>query len=294
MRMRTTTWLIAIIVTASGILACSFAAPDATFQQVTEWVKPATVRIESHDGANSSIGTGCILTPDGYVLTCAHVVDSAKSILVKFADNTQAPAAIVRSDPRLDLAILKVSTLGLPCLRLGDSGKLKSGEPVLMLGCPQGLDVTASAGVVGNEKSSIMGRKVIQFSIPVDQGCSGGPLITQTGEVVGLVSATLQGAKSYGFAIPSNEFADFLESSKVTPQSSLGYQRRSRQRSSAGTSGSTPPLGLPARKRCCAIRFRVSLTCRARWRWAVRNISCWTKPAAISPYQTPPCRITIC
>ncbi|MDN3639799.1 DegQ family serine endoprotease [Simiduia curdlanivorans] len=170
-----------------------------------------------------SMGSGFVVSSDGYILTNNHVVESADEISVRLSDHREYSAEIVGTDPRSDLALLKVEAKGLPMLEFADSEKLKVGEWVLAIGSPFGLDFTASAGIV-----SAIGRSIpternenyvpfIQTDVAINPGNSGGPLFNMDGKVVGINSQIYTrsgGSIGLSFAIPSNVAVDVIEQLK--------------------------------------------------------------------------------
>jgi serine protease Do len=144
------------------------------------------------------LGSGFILSPDGYVMTNAHVVDGADEVYVNLTDKREFKAKIVGVDKRTDVAVLKIEAKGLPAVSIGDDSKLKVGEWVMAIGTPFGLENTVTAGIV-----SAMARdtgeeiRFIQTDVAVNPGNSGGPLINMRGEVVGINSQIL--SRSGGF-----------------------------------------------------------------------------------------------
>ena len=156
-------------------------------------------------------GSGFVIDSSGIIVTNNHVVKDAKTVTVTMADGNTYPAKILGTDPKTDLAVLKI-TAGhpLPYLELGDSTKVVPGEWVIAMGNPFGLDGTVTAGIV-----SALGRdigdgpydKFIQIDAPINEGNSGGPLFDQQGQVIGVNTAILSpsgGSVGIGFAIPSN------------------------------------------------------------------------------------------
>ncbi|MGE0384065.1 MAG: DegQ family serine endoprotease [Gammaproteobacteria bacterium] len=154
------------------------------------------------------IGSGFIVSADGYVLTNAHVVANADEVTVKLADKRELTAKVVGSDDKSDVALLKVDAGDLPTLRIGDPGKLRVGEWVAAIGSPFGLESTVTAGIV-----SAKGREIgddsyvpfIQTDVPINPGNSGGPLLNMNGEVVGINSQIFSRSGGYmglSFSIP--------------------------------------------------------------------------------------------
>ncbi|SAK55993.1 peptidase S1C, Do [Caballeronia catudaia] len=169
---------------------------------------------------SSGVGSGFILSTDGYVMTNAHVVDDADTIYVTLTDKREFKARLVGVDERTDVAVVKISATNLPAITIGDSNKVRVGEWVLAIGSPFGLDNTVTAGIV-----SAKGRDTgdylpfIQTDVAVNPGNSGGPLINMAGEVIGINSQIYSrtgGFMGISFAIPIDEamrVADQLKTS---------------------------------------------------------------------------------
>ncbi len=155
------------------------------------------------------IGSGFILSADGFVMTNAHVVDGADEVLVTLTDKREFKARIVGADRRTDVAVVKIEASGLPFVKLGDVNRLKVGEWVMAIGSPFGLDNTVTAGIV-SAKQRDTGELVpfIQTDVAINPGNSGGPLINLRGEVVGINSQIYSrsgGFMGISFAIPIDE-----------------------------------------------------------------------------------------
>ncbi|WP_105103912.1 DegQ family serine endoprotease [Microbulbifer pacificus] len=167
----------------------------------------------------ASMGSGFIISSDGYVVTNNHVVDGADEVRVTLTDRREYDAKVIGTDPRSDLALIKVDANDLPTVRWGDSEKMKVGEWVVAIGSPFGLDYSASAGIV-----SAMGRSIpnesrenyvpfIQTDVAINPGNSGGPLFNLNGEVVGINSQIYTrsgGSIGLSFAIPSSLAQDVV------------------------------------------------------------------------------------
>ena len=153
-------------------------------------------------------GSGFIVSPDGVILTNAHVVQGADEVTVKLADRREFRAKVLGSDPRTDVAVLKIDAKGLPTVPLGNARALQTGEWVLAIGSPFGLESTVTAGVVSATGRSLGNDSQVQFiqtDVAVNPGNSGGPLLNTRGEVVGINSQIYSqtgGYQGLSFAIP--------------------------------------------------------------------------------------------
>jgi S1-C subfamily serine protease len=170
---------------------------------VVDAVGPAVVGV-------SGVGTGMLLTPDGYALTNSHVASAVKAYELTLRDGSALKAELVGKDPHTDLAVLRASGAGLPHANLGDSSKLRVGQLVVAIGHPFGFQSTVTTGVVsalGRTMRSQSGRtieNIIQTDAALNPGNSGGPLVDTRGEVVGINTAIIAMAQGICFAVPSN------------------------------------------------------------------------------------------
>jgi serine protease Do len=158
----------------------------------------------------ASLGSGFLVSGDGYVVTNNHVVQGGRDIIVKLGQGGEHRARVVGVDPEIDLALLKIEAGSTPLLPLGDSDQLEVGEPVMAIGNPFGLDQTVTTGIVSAKERFIgTGRydDFIQTDASVNPGNSGGPLVDSRGAVVGITTAIFSrsgGSIGIGFAIPIN------------------------------------------------------------------------------------------
>jgi len=177
------------------------------------------------------VGSGFIVSSDGFVMTNAHVVEGADEVTVRLTDKREFKARVVGADKRTDIAVLKLDATGLPAVRLGDVSRLKVGEWVIAIGSPFDLDNTVTAGIV-SAKARDTGDLVpfIQTDVAINPGNSGGPLINLRGEVVGVNSQIYSRSGGYmgiSFAIPIDEasrVADQLRTSGRVVRGRIGVQ----------------------------------------------------------------------
>lgn len=160
------------------------------------------------DFQNKSLGSGFIISPDGYILTNAHVVDSADEIAVKLTDKREFKAKVIGTDKRTDVALIKIEASGLPVVKMGDPGKLRVGEWVVAIGSPFGFESSVTAGIVSAKGRALPQENFVPFiqtDVAINPGNSGGPLFNMRGEVVGINSQIYSRTGGYmgvAFAIP--------------------------------------------------------------------------------------------
>ncbi|MBI4742290.1 MAG: DegQ family serine endoprotease [Betaproteobacteria bacterium] len=160
------------------------------------------------DFESRSLGSGFIVSADGYVLTNAHVVESADEILVRLTDKREFKAKVIGADKRTDVALIKIDAAGLPAVHLGDPNALRVGEWVVAIGSPFGFDNSVTAGIVSAKGRSLPQENFVPFiqtDVAINPGNSGGPLFNMKGEVVGINSQIYSrsgGFMGISFAIP--------------------------------------------------------------------------------------------
>jgi len=163
------------------------------------------------------MGSGFIISEDGYVLTNEHVIGSATEINVYLANQEKSlPAKVVGSDEELDLAVLKINATKLPYLKLGNDNNIRVGEWVIAIGNPYGLDHTVTAGVISAKGRPVQVedrqyKNLLQTDASINPGNSGGPLLNLAGEVIGINTAVNSSAQGIGFAIPASTVTTVLE-----------------------------------------------------------------------------------
>ena len=176
-----------------------------------------------------SLGSGFIISNDGYVITNHHVVKGADEIIVKLSDRRQLVAEMVGSDPRSDIALLKLEGSDFPSVKLGDSDAIKVGQWVLAIGSPFGFDASVTAGIVSAKGRSLPSENYVPFiqtDVAINPGNSGGPLFDLDGKVVGINSQIYTrsgGFMGLSFAIPIEDAMDVVDQLKTHGYVSRGW-----------------------------------------------------------------------
>jgi serine protease Do len=199
-----------------------------------------------------SVGSGFIISSDGYLITNAHVVDGADEVNVKLADKREFKAKVIGADKRTDVALLKIEAKDLPKVTIGDPEKLKVGEWVVAIGKPFGLENTMTAGIVSGKGRDLPQENLVPFiqtDAAVNPGNSGGPLFNLKGEVVGINSLIFSRTGGYmglSFAIPidlaMNTVAQLKDKGKVT-RGRIGVQITEVSKETAESFGLPKPTG---------------------------------------------------
>lgn len=255
--------VVVLVITLSGFRpAFAGALPD--FQQIVRDNSPAVVKIiveqnadqggSQHPGPEEipeelrrffefrgappsqqermGLGSGFIISEDGYVLTNNHVVEGADSVIVRMSDRREFDAEIIGTDPRSDLALLRIDASDLPTLKLAADDNLEVGEWVLAIGSPFGLDYSVSAGIVSAKGRSLPTEKnenyvpFIQTDVAINPGNSGGPLFNLAGEVIGVNSQIFTrsgGSIGLSFAIPASVARNVVEQLKENGRVTRGW-----------------------------------------------------------------------
>jgi len=176
---------------------------DPFFQFFKRFQIPMPQQTPSH-----GIGSGFIISPDGYILTNSHVVSGASEVSVKLTDRREFRAKVVGTDPRTDIALIKIDAKSLPTLRIGDPSKAKVGQWVVAMGSPFGFENSVTAGIVSAKSRTLPDSGYVPFiqtDVAVNPGNSGGPLFNLDGEVIGINSQIYSQTGGYmglSFAIP--------------------------------------------------------------------------------------------
>ena len=222
------------------------AAPDmdaALKQQMPEGIPPEMEELFKHFLENpnepggpmpgpeeaQSLGSGFIISQDGYILTNHHVVKDAAEIVVKLTDRRELVAKLIGSDARTDIALLKVSATGLPTVNIGSPEQLQVGEWVLAIGSPFGFEQSATAGIVSAKGRSLPGGNYVPFiqtDVAINPGNSGGPLFNMKGQVVGINSQIYSrtgGFMGLSFSIPMDIAMNVVTQLKANGKASHGW-----------------------------------------------------------------------
>ncbi len=202
---------------SAGYAKQTFADDEKINITVYEQISPAIVAIEAQVSDGVSAGTGCVISPDGMILTGSHVIDNAKAIEVTTYNGQTYKAKFIAqvSSKNKDLAILKINPdKPLKTVSFGDSEEVKVGQKVLTIGNPFGFSNTLTQGII-SRIDYVKNR--FQTDAAINPGCSGGPLLNSTGEVIGISQSIYNPDHNIsnigiGFAIPSNEAVKFISS----------------------------------------------------------------------------------
>ena len=203
--------------------------PDRLPEELRRFFDPAPDGGRPAPAPEAGLGSGFIISADGYLVTNAHVVDGASKVTVALSDRRELPATVVGSDSATDIALLKVEAADLPYVELGDSDKVEVGQWVLAIGSPFGLDHTATQGIVSAVARSLpfgSYAPFIQTDAAVNPGNSGGPLFDTAGRVIGVNSQIYSRSGGYqglSFAIPINVAKRVVDQLRTSGHASRGW-----------------------------------------------------------------------
>lgn len=204
------------------------------------------------DRPSEGLGSGFIVSSDGYILTNAHVVDGANVVTVKLTDKREYRAKVVGADKQSDVAVLKIDAKNLPIVKIGDPNGSKVGQWVVAIGSPYGFDNTVTSGIISAKSRSLPNENYtpfIQTDVPVNPGNSGGPLFNLQGEVIGINSMIYSqtgGFQGLSFAIPINEaikVKDALVKTGHVDRGRLGVTVQGMNQTLANSFGMKTPQG---------------------------------------------------
>ena len=235
------------ISTTQRIAQPDFSAGDPFFEFFRRFA-PQMPRAQE----SQSLGSGFIISADGYIMTNAHVVDHADKITVRLTDKREYSAKVIGADKRSDVALLKIEAAGLPKVVLGDPGRLKVGEWEIAIGSPFGFDSSVTAGIVSAKGRSLPQDNFVPFiqtDVAINPGNSGGPLFNMSGEVVGINSQIYTrsgGSMGLSFAIPidvATQVADQLRRTGSVARGRIGVTIQEMTRELADSFGLSLPEG---------------------------------------------------
>ena len=220
-RLRTSLGFFVLLLTAcaAGVgPAASSGEPNVSSQapaspknpaDIAEQALPSVVSVMTED----SMGSGFVVSADGLIVTNLHVVAGHEDVLVLIGGKKLPVQRVFNGDIRRDLVVLEIESTGLRPLRLGDSDQVRTGETVVAIGNPLGLEHTVSNGLVSAVREVAPELTMLQISAPIAPGSSGGPLFNDRGEVIGVATGILVGGQNLNFGVPVNYLKPLLESS---------------------------------------------------------------------------------
>jgi S1-C subfamily serine protease len=184
----------------------SFASSESdVIAQIVEQRSDAVVLIAVSSPDGDRLGSGFFISRDGKFVTNYHVIKGAEKVVVKLRNGTAfLPQRIVNLDPAKDIAVIQIDRNSPAYFPLGNSNEVASGERVLTIGNPQGLENTVADGLISSIRMNEAGMKIFQISVPLSNGSSGGPLINMKGEAIGITTASMAVGESLNFAVPIN------------------------------------------------------------------------------------------
>lgn len=175
---------------------------------------PAVVTMRTEQ----SLGSGFVVRPNGWIATNLHVVVGGSRVKVTLRDGRELDVVeVLSASPEHDLALVRVDAHGLPTVPLGDSDKVRTGDAVVAIGNPLGLEDTVSNGLVSAKRKLDDGMEVLQVSAPIAPGSSGGPLFNDRGEVIGVATAVVEGGQNINFGVPVRYLLPMLHRPEPVP-----------------------------------------------------------------------------
>jgi serine protease Do len=225
---------------------------DPFFEFFRRFAPPMPQGQAPREQESQSLGSGFLISEDGYLLTNAHVVDRADKITVRLTDKREFKAKVIGADKRTDVALLKIDATGLPKVRMGEPDRLKVGEWVVAIGSPFGFDSSVTAGIVSAKGRSLPQDNFVPFiqtDVAINPGNSGGPLFNMNGEVVGINSQIYTrsgGSMGLSFAIPIDvamQVSDQLRSTGKVTRGRIGVTIQELTRELAESFGLSKPEG---------------------------------------------------
>jgi serine protease Do len=201
-------------------------SPHGNRDPFKEFMEPFLKQMPQKDYEQKSLGSGFIISSDGYIVTNNHVVKDADEIKVKLSNEKEYDAKVIGKDSKTDLALIKIDAKNLYFLEIGNSSQLEVGAWVVAIGSPFGLEQTVTAGIV-SAKGRVLGAgpydDFIQTDASINPGNSGGPLLNLDGNVVGINTAIIRSGQGIGFAIPSDLASPIINQLKSSGEVSRGW-----------------------------------------------------------------------
>src|SRR5581483_1827696 len=216
-------WVTAVFLTAFLCAFSGFAdkkkAKPLSAAEVFKRTNPAIVAIDCYgdDNVRAGTATGFLVSSNGKIVTNYHVISSCQNVKVRLANgDIYDTADVLETDPRKDLALIRIKAVSMPVLALADSNAIEIGEPVFNIGNANGFQNTLQQGLVSGFRQ-FEGFKVVQVSASINFGNSGGPILDDQARVIAVAAARIPGAENMGFAIPINYAKGYLDSTNSTP-----------------------------------------------------------------------------
>lgn len=241
-----------VIRSQSQMTPFPFDENDPAFEFFKRFIPRVPGGAMPRDFENKSLGSGFIVSGDGYILTNAHVLDGADEVTVRLTDKREFKAKIIGADKRTDVALIKIEATSLPVVKLGDPAQLKVGEWVVAIGSPFGFDNSVTAGIVSAKGRSLPQENYVPFiqtDVAINPGNSGGPLFNMRGEVIGINSQIYSRSGGYmglSFAIPIDvamEVHNQLRTSGKVSRGRLGVVIQEVSKELAESLGLAKPMG---------------------------------------------------
>lgn len=199
------------------------AAARLSLEELSARATAAVVLIQIEADDRSRQGSGFLVRQDGLILTNHHVIRGATSARIRLSTgDVYERVAVLATDERRDLAILKISGFALPTLPLGNSDGARIGSDIVAIGSPMGLENTVSTGIVSGQRSEPEGFRLLQITAPASTGSSGGPVLDRTGHVVGIAASQFRNGQNLNFAVPINYARGMLAEVDGEPLAILG------------------------------------------------------------------------
>lgn len=197
---------------------------ELTATEIMKLVGPSVVLVELYDAQQNEIGVGSgfVLTDDGKIMTNFHVIEGATKAIIKFDNGVKYESNVISAyDEAIDIAIVKINATGLPTVKLGNSSMIQTGDKILTIGNPLGLENSISEGLVSSANRLISNQNFIQVSAPISPGSSGGVLLNYYGQVIGVTTAGMVEGQNLNLAVPINDAKGLMATANNITMSDL-------------------------------------------------------------------------